>query len=171
MRQILFTLILILIPCVSAAASEPPRVQVVPKVDLSRYAGDWYELARLPMYFQEGCVDSRTSYRLVGSGDLAVVNRCRNVKDGGNREARGKAWVVDPATTAKLKISFFWSFRSDYWIIDLGQDYEFAVVGTPDREHLWILSREKRLNPVVVDAIVHRLKEQRFPVEKLIWQK
>lgn len=155
----------------SAFGADLPEVRVVPYVDLSRYAGDWHELARLPMIFQKGCVASATSYALLPGDELEVLNSCRDEKDGHLREAKGKGWVVDKKTNAKLKVSFFWPFRSDYWIIDLGRDYEYAVVGTPDRSHLWILSRSRRLSQPVMERLLTRLKEQGFATEKLIWRK
>lgn len=154
----------------SAFGADLPEVKVVPYVDLSRYAGDWYELARLPMFFQKGCVASATSYTLRPGGELEVLNSCRDEKDGHLREAKGTARVVDRKTNAKLKVSFFWPFRSDYWIIDLGRDYEYAVVGTPDRSNLWILARKHQLSPQVMERLLARLREQGFATDKLIWR-
>lgn len=170
MRAVILSLVLFF-AAGSAFGADLPEVTVVPHVDLTRYAGDWYELARLPMIFQKGCVASATSYMLRPGGELEVLNSCRDEKDGHLREAKGKGWVVDRKTNAKLKVSFFWPFRSDYWIIDLGRDYEYAVVGTPDRNHLWILARSRHLSPQVMERLLARLKDQGFATDKLIWRK
>jgi len=140
----------------------------VPKVDLQRYAGAWYEIARIDHFFQKGCVGSTATYTLKPNGEMEVVNRCRNESDGKQREAKGRAWSVDPKTNARLKVSFFWPFRGDYWIIELGHDYEYAVVGAPNRDYLWILARSKTMDESLYNAIVQRAAAQGFPVQKLI---
>ena len=93
---------------------------VVPYVDLKRYTGTWYEIARYPHRFQEGCVGSKATYTLRDDGKISVLNECYDKTFTGKiRSAKGKAWVVDKKTNAKLKVSFFWPFSGDYWIIDL----------------------------------------------------
>ena len=82
-------------------------------------------------------------------------------------EAKGRAWVAAPPDTARLKVTFFWPFRVDYWIIDLGEKYDFAVVGTPDREYLWILSRTPFLTTDTYTGILLRLEQQVFDPAKL----
>jgi apolipoprotein D and lipocalin family protein len=152
--------------CACASAGLPPAaLQVVPKVDLGRYAGRWYEIASFPQIFQRGCTDSRADYRLRGDGTVEVLNSC--LRDGRVDTAKGKAWVVDAATGAKLKVSFFWPFRGDYWIIELGGDYEYAVVSAPSMKYLWILSRTPQMDEQRYQAIVVRLKDRGFDVAKL----
>ena len=152
--------------CACASATPPPAaLEVVPRVDLARYAGRWYEIASFPQPFQRGCTDSRADYRLRGDGTVEVLNSC--LRDGRVDTATGKAWVVDEATGAKLKVSFFWPFRGDYWVIELGADYEYAVVSAPSRKYLWILSRTPRMDEQRYQAIVGRLKERGFDVAKL----
>lgn len=167
-KLISFSLLLL---ALEVTAKDLPKVRVVPQVDLSRYVGEWFEIARYPARFQEGCLASSAIYSLRPDGKIQVVNRCRDEKDGRLREAKGKAWVVDPQTNAKLKVTFFWPFRGDYWIIDLGKDYEYAVVATPNRKYLWILARKPVLEQPVLDGILARLKQQNFSTEKLIWRK
>jgi apolipoprotein D and lipocalin family protein len=133
-------------------------VTVVPKVDLARYAGKWYEIAKYPNRFQRGCAGATAEYTLApGGGTVEVVNRCVEEGPGGKeRSVRGKARVVDRETNAKLSVTFFWPFSGDYWILALGQEYEYAVVGTPDRKYLWFLSR----TPTVDDGLYARLVEE-----------
>lgn len=144
-----------------AGASLPP-LQTVDQVELRLYLGKWHEIARLPNSFQQGCMGSAAEYSLLDDGDIEVVNSCRDVKDGRLRQAKGKAWVIDALSNAKLKVSFFWPFRGDYWIIELGTDYEYAVVGTPDRKYFWILSRTKDMPDDIYSAILQRAAKQGF---------
>jgi apolipoprotein D and lipocalin family protein len=155
--------------CISSGRQDASPLEVVPFVDLSRYTGQWYEIARFPHRFQEGCFGSRTTYTLRDDGKIAVLNECHEGSFSGKiKDAKGKAWVVDRHTNAKLKVSFFWPFSGDYWIIDLGKDYEYAVVGHPDRTYLWILSRTKKMDEAVYLEILGRIATRGYDVTKLI---
>ena len=146
-----------------------PPLETVPFVDLNRYTGIWYEIARYSNSFQEGCVGSKATYSLRDDGKIDVLNECYDRSfDGGIRTARGRAWVIDKSSKAKLKVSFFWPFSGDYWIIDLGKDYEYAVIGHPKRKYLWILSRTKILHGSVYEEIITRLKEKHYDTKKLM---
>lgn len=138
-----------------AAASFPP-LQTVEKVDLSRYVGQWYEIARYPNSFQDGCLSSAALYTLRTDGDIEVLNTCRDAETGKIRQAKGRAWIVDRESNAKLKVSFFWPFRGDYWIIDLGKDYEYAVIGTPNRKYLWVLARKSSMEDKLLTELLQR---------------
>jgi len=164
--RILMALAVILLPGTSTTASaqpsELPPLHTVAQVDLSRYLGRWYEIARLPNSFQKKCLKSRADYSLRDDGDIAVLNSCQDKQDGSLRQSKGRAWVVDPATNARLKVSFFWPFRGDYWIIELGNQYEYAVVGTPNRRYFWILSRSETMDSTLYEAILQRAGQQGF---------
>ncbi len=135
-----------------------PELRTVERVDLQRYVGTWYEIAAFPQRFQRGCTATKATYSLRPDGQLDVVNRCREgAPDGPEKVARGRARVVDRETNAKLKVSFFRPFWGDYWIVELGPDYEYAVVGHPSRDYLWILARAPTMPPALYDAIVARL--------------
>jgi len=163
-----FVNILIIASCMHMKDTVLP-LQVVPYVDLSRYTGTWYEIARYPHKFQVGCVGSRATYTLRDDGKISVLNECYEESDRSKlRAAKGKAWVVDTSTNAKLKVSFFWPFSGDYWIIDLGKDYEYAVIGHPARKYLWILSRTAEMDARVYEGILTRLREQHYDISKLI---
>jgi apolipoprotein D and lipocalin family protein len=159
-----------LVGCASTGRDEGRPLEVVPTVDLLRYMGTWYEIASYPNSFQRGCTATRATYRLLEDGRVEVLNECRRGSlEGELTTARGKAKVVDPATRAKLKVTFFWPFYGDYWIIDLGEDYEYAVVGHPNRQYLWILSRTPRMDEALYDRILERLTtKQAYDVTKLV---
>ena len=145
-----------------------PELKTVLHVDLSRYLGTWYDIASFPQRFQQGCTGTTATYALRADGDLDVLNRCRKGSlDGEEDSASGRARVVDKTTNAKLKVSFFRPFWGDYWIIDLGSDYEYAVVGHPGRDYLWILSRTPVMDPAVYQGILERLKAQGYEVGRL----
>ena len=100
---------------------------------------------------------------------LFTINECYDKSFSGKlRSAKGKAWAVDKETNARLKVSFFWPFAGDYWIIDLGQDYEYAVIGHPERKYLWILSRTPTIADNVYQSILTRLQKQEYDTTKLI---
>jgi apolipoprotein D and lipocalin family protein len=153
-----------------SGASQLPPLRTVPHVDLASYAGLWYEIARYPNRFQRGCLDSRATYTLRQDGKVEVVNSCRDEHDGELRQAKGKAWPVDESN-ARLKVSFFWPFRGDYWIIELGKAYEYAVVGTPDRKYLWVLSRSPQMDDGLYEAIMERAKAQGFDPARMMRSK
>jgi apolipoprotein D and lipocalin family protein len=143
-------------------------LEAVPQVDIERYLGIWYEIASYPQRFQEGCTATTATYTLRSDGEIDVLNKCRKGGlDGPEEVAEGRARVVDRESNAKLEVSFFWPFWGDYWIIDLGPDYEYAVVGHPSRDYLWILSRTPTLDDEVYDGIVRRIEAKGYPLEPL----
>ena len=135
-------------------AGDRHTLETVSQVNLDRYVGTWYEVARLPNWFQDQCIGNVTAdYRQLDNGNIEVVNRCLK-DDGQTDEARGVARIVDTATNAKLEVSFVsvfgWNlFWGDYWILDLGDEYEYVVIGMPGRKYAWILSRTVQLSPEV----------------------
>lgn len=150
------------------ASSVKPQLQTASRVDIARYMGGWHEIARLEHLFQKNCVGSFAEYRLRPDGEVDVLNSCIDEKTGKRREAKGHAWSVDPVDNSKLKVSFFWPFRGDYWIIELGENYDYSVVGSPDRKYLWILGREPVVDEALYGEIVERLRRQGFPVDNLV---
>ena len=152
-----------------AAADKQAPMQVVSSVDLARYAGKWYEVARLPNRFQRDCAsDTTASYTLRLDGKIRVVNSCRK-SDGIIKSATGTARLAsDKEPNSKLKVSFFWPFYGNYWIIDLDPDYKWAVVGEPGRKYFWILSREPRLDDTLYQQVLDRAKQQGYDVSPLI---
>jgi len=143
------------------------RTQTVSAVDLNRYLGTWYEIASIPQWFQRGCTATTATYTLRQDGDIDVVNRCR-LLNGEQKVAHGRARVVDRTTNAKLRVSFFEPFEGDYWIIDLGREYDYAVVGSPSPDSLWILARQPSMPPALYTKIVHRLAARGYETTRLI---
>ncbi|NDD92024.1 hypothetical protein EBZ37_08070 [bacterium] len=145
-----------------------PELKTVSFVDLNRYLGRWYEISSFPQKFAKGCTGTRATYSMNKDGSVAVLNECNlNSLDGKLKQAKGKAVVVDRETNSKLKVTFFWPFSGDYWIVDLGANYEYAVVGAPNRDYLWILSRTTSLNETTYNEILARLTAQGFDVSRL----
>lgn len=146
----------------SAVAQEPtPELETVPFVDLERYQGTWYEVAKIPQSFQEGCVDTQAKYKLSRFGFVWVVNSCkRGSSEGRVRKARGIAWVVDKDTNSKLKVSFFPGTAGDYWIIDLDENYQWVVIGSPNRDAFWILSRTKEMDESLYESLILRAESK-----------
>ena len=145
---------------------EHNTLEVVPHVKLTKYLGKWYEIAHLPARFQKDCTDTTATYSLSKDGNISVLNECR--RNGKLKQTKGKAKVVDKTSGAKLKVTFFWPFSGDYWIIDLGSAYDYAVVGTPNRKYLWILSRTPQMDDELFSQLLKSVKSKGFNVNKLI---
>lgn len=148
-RPLLLALALLLAGCAATPADAPRTVE---RVDLGRYLGTWYEIARLPMWAQDNasvaCEDVTATYAARPDGRIGVLNRCLNALAGNApRQASGSAYAVEGSGNAKLRVSFFWPFFGDYWVLGLDPDYRWAVVGEPRRRWLWILSRTPAMAP------------------------
>jgi apolipoprotein D and lipocalin family protein len=141
-------------------------LEVVPHVELEKYLGKWYEIAHLPAKFQEGCNETTATYTLLKNGSISVLNQC--IKNGKMKQAKGKAKVVDKNSSAKLKVTFFWPFYGDYWIMKLGDDYDYAVVGTPNRKYLWVLNRTPQMDERLYLQLIEYIRSKGFDVNKLI---
>lgn len=151
-------------------AQDSKALTTVSSVDLSRYVGRWHEIAKIPNRFQKKCVgDTTAEYSLRPDGQIDVLNSCR-VADGTIDTARGVAKIVDRQTNARLKVSFvqflgmrlFWG---DYWILGLGDNYEYAVIGTPGRKYGWILSRTPQMSQENLEKARQILRQQGYRVE------
>ena len=152
----------------AGCASYPP-LSTVEKVDLTRYTGRWYEIARLPQWFERDATAVTAKYAARPDGKVSVVNTCHKGSPTGPLEqARGTARVVDAPVNAKLKVSFFWPFEGDYWILRLTPDYSAAAVGSPDRKTLWLLSRTPTMDAVLYDKWTRELSADGFDVSHLI---
>ncbi len=161
---------LALIPIIAVACkSNKEDLPVVPHVDIEKYLGKWYEIARLPNRFEKGLICCTADYSLNLDGSVKVINTGVKESDGSVNQATGKATIPDKNEPAKLDVSFFWPFKADYWIIDLSEDYEWAAVGAPDRETFWILAREKSLPPERMQSILNKAHRLGFDTTKLIF--
>jgi apolipoprotein D and lipocalin family protein len=163
----LFALAIMFFAGVGMAQDKPP-LNVVDSVDLQRYLGKWYEIASYPAWFQKDCTASTAEYSMMPDGKIRVVNRCRKESlDGPLKESEGKGEVIDTVTNAKLKVWFFWPFKGNYWIIELDDDYQWAVVGEPKRKYLWILSRTPIMEEKVYQDILSRLPQKGYDPARL----
>ncbi|MEI6508526.1 MAG: lipocalin family protein [Bacteroidota bacterium] len=161
-------LILIIMLMANTACSNSQTLQTVPFVDIKKYAGKWYEIASYPQRFQKGCHCTTAEYTLTDKDYVIVENRCNKESlDGKVSYIKGKAYIEANTGNAKLLVQFFWPFKGKYWIIDLADDYSYAVVSHPNREYLWILSRTPKMNADVYNQILARLKEKGFDLLKL----
>jgi len=160
----------------AAGPSDP--VTTVPAVDLTRYLGTWYEIARYDNWFQKSCAgDVAATYATRADGRLDVTNVCRT-SNGATKTAKGLAEVVDQKTRARLKVRFAPAFLSflpmvwgDYWVLGLADDYSWSVVGTPDRKYLWILARTPALTETQQNAVLTVVGAQGFEKQRLLYTK
>ena len=153
--------------CASSQNKNLPQLKTVEQVDLDKYIGLWYEVAKIPNSFQDQCAYGTTAeYKIDEDGDIVVINSCYE-EDGNLDVADGLAKVVDKKTNSKLEVSFvsfigirpFWG---DYWIIGLDDNYQWTVVGTPNRKYGWVLSRTPSLPDVTMQKIFGILKSQNY---------
>ena len=169
MKKIILSLILLLI--VGCNKNYLP-LKTVNKVDIAKYSGLWYEVARLPNSFQEDCYGTTAEYEIIDNETIRVINSCfEDSLNGEQDQAIGKAFIADKITNSKLKVQFFWPFKGDYWIIALDEiNYSYAMVGTPSREYLWILGRSKNFDKSILDKLVGYASENKFDTSKLIYE-
>lgn len=139
-------------PVGNRAVPEPRRT-----VEIERYLGRWYEIARYEQGFQRDCEGVTADYSLRPGGGISVLNRCRK-PDGRITEARGRARIADPVSNARLRVSFFGPFFGDYWILDRADDYRWAIVGEGSGRYLWILSREPTPGEAAVAGLIERAR-------------
>lgn len=169
----LLTTALLAYSATSHAQALPP-VQTIASLDVPRYMGTWFELAKFPNVFQRKCVsNTRALYTLNVDNTVQVLNRCR-IQDGSTIEALGQAKQIGNATSPVLKVRFAPEWLGwlplvwgDYWVIDLDDQYQLAAVSDAKREYLWVLSRSPKTDPRQYAALLQRLQQQGFDVDKL----
>lgn len=145
------------------------ELSTVTNVELERYSGKWYEIARLPNRFEKGMECITATYTLKDNGKVEVLNQGYSVKNKGKlNSAKGKAWVPDAKHQGRLKVSFFWPFSGDYYIIELGENYEYALVGAPSRKYLWILSRTKEIDDSLYLELLEKARTKGFDITSII---
>ena len=168
---LLATLMTASIPLAAATLpNEPTRT-----LDLARYVGQWHEIAHLPMFFQRRCVDDITAtYAIRPDGTLGVHNACRT-QDGSIQVADGEAKTVPGGPAGALEVRFAPAWLSwlpwvwaDYWVIEVDADCQWAVVGSPSRKYLWILSRQPQINPQLLQNLKDRARQRGYPVDQLV---
>jgi apolipoprotein D and lipocalin family protein len=141
-----------------------------PLVDLNQYMGEWFEVARLPVSYEENCVGTKAIYTMQPDGSVRILNTChKGGLDGPLKVAKGRATVADRQRKSKLKVSFFWPFTGDYYILEVGNGYEYALVGDPSREHLWVLSRTPQMELQLLHNLVAKAQRLGFNTGRLIY--
>jgi apolipoprotein D and lipocalin family protein len=163
----------------SCSVNRPPRglgpLKTAGKVDVDRYSGKWYEVARFPQWFQKDCASATAEYTKLPDGKIKVVNTCIRA-DGTRRSITGTAELVD-ASADRFRVRFSDSpaaklipvpEEGNYWIIDISPDYRHAIVGTPDRQFLWFLSRSPELSKIDFEMMKQSVEQQGFDIRKLV---
>lgn len=155
----------------AACSTAPPEgLRPVTSFDINRYLGQWYEIARLDHSFERGMSDVNATYQLQGDGSVKVINRGYDTQRQAWKEAIGRALFVGDSSTASLKVSFFGPFYGGYHVIALDQqNYRWSLVAGPDRDYLWILSRDKTLPAEVREQLLSQARALGFATDKLIW--
>jgi apolipoprotein D and lipocalin family protein len=142
---------------------------VVESVDLNRYKGLWFEIARLPNFFERKLKCASATYTLRDDGKITVLNKGNYLSDPQkSTSSQGIAWVPDKNSPAKLKVQFFWPFSGDYWILDLDNDYRYVLVGDPSLKYLWILSREKKMDESIYEMLLKKAIENGYDLKSII---
>lgn len=165
---------LLLVLSLSVQAKDEPVLQPVPSLDVARYMGTWYEIAKYPNRFQKKCLrNTSAQYSLQEDGRIKVVNSCLQA-EGKTDVAEGEARQVGNTNSPQLEVRFAPAWLSwlpmvwgDYWVIDLDPQYQLAAVSEPEREYLWILSRTPQVSQTAYDALLTRLRAKGFDLDKL----
>ena len=173
-RLWLCALATLLVAGTASAQTDPTALQPIASLDVARYQGTWFEIAKYPNRFQKKCVrNTRADYQPQSNGTLQVINRCA-MADGQTTEALGAARQVGPADSPKLEVRFAPAWLSflplvwgDYWVIDLDPQYQLVAVSEPKREYLWVLSRTPKVEAVAYQALLTRLAQGGFDLKRL----
>nr|WP_321409059.1 lipocalin family protein [uncultured Carboxylicivirga sp.] len=161
------TFLLLLLILVSSCSSNED-LPTVKDVDLTKYQGTWYEIARLPNRFEKGLKCVTANYTPDEDGTIKVINKGINTEDQSKSEtAIGKAKVPDAQFPGQIKVSFFGPFYGDYYIIDLDENYHYALVGDPSRKYLWILSRTPKIDNEIYNSLITKAEKLGFNVSEL----
>ena len=141
-----------------AEHKELPELETVEYVDLNRYLGKWYDIASIPQRFSKGCTNTTAEYALNSRGNISVLNTC--VVDGDVSVAKGVAIVRDKVSNSKLDVQFFWPFKGKYWIMEIGDNYDYALVGHPNRNYFWFLSRTPNVSDEFYNEVMLRVQQK-----------
>lgn len=148
----------------------PEGITPVKGFDINRYAGTWYEIARLDHGFERGLTHVTAEYKVDKDGNIKVINRGFNLKRGQWEASDAKAYFIDGTDVGRLKVSFFGPFYGSYNVFELDEkNYAWAMATGPSRNFLWILSREKTLDPAVMQQLIEKAKKLGFRLDKIIY--
>ena len=169
LKKIIFIVLINVLVISSAIAEENKNLKVVSNLDLHKFQGVWYEIAHNPWFPEKNCFAMIAHYKLIEDSKIEVTNICR--KHGFNGEISkivGKAWLVDQTITSKWEVQFIWPFSLDYWVIDLEENFNYAVIGEPDKENFWILSRKPFMEKGLLAKIISQSKMKGYDLSNLI---
>ena len=153
----------------SAFAEENKKLEAVSNLELQKFQGVWYEIAHNPWFPENNCFSMIADYKLLENNEIEVTNICRKYGfDGEISKITGKAWLVDPTIKSKWEVQFIWPFTLDYWVIDLQEDYKYAVIGEPDKENIWILSRKPIMKKSLLVKIIKKTEMKGYDLSNLI---
>jgi apolipoprotein D and lipocalin family protein len=164
-KNLLFLIAMLMMS--SAQSQKSPSI--VSTVDLNRYKGLWYEIARLPNFFERKLKCTSATYTLREDGRITVLNKGNYLSDPKkSTSSKGVAWIPDKKYPAKLKVQFFWPFTGDYWIMDLDKEYRYVLVGDPSAKYLWILAREKKMDEQTYQMLLKKAIDNGYDVKSII---
>lgn len=162
-NSIIIGLLIMLLP----GCKSTDMLTTVSRLDLNRYQGTWYEIARLPNSFEGGLTSVTASYSLKENGQIKVINQGYK-SDKKLKSITGVAWVPDDKFPGRLKVRFFWPFSGKYYVIHVDDEYQYALVGSPSRRFLWILAKQPEISEEVFSQFLEIARKERFSVEELI---
>ena len=161
--------LLVLLSCSKTNTMEKIDTTTVEKVDLNRYLGTWYEIARFPHSFEKGLVGVTANYSFRKDGKIRVLNQgYKGTLDGKLSRAEGKAKIPDPDDTSRLKVSFFLFFYGDYFVLELDESYQWAMIGSSSPNYFWILSRTPQMAPAVYQMLLDNAEKRGYELGQLI---
>lgn len=164
-RLYLITICIIMISCIN----DKVELTTVSPVNLEKYSGTWYEIARLPNRFEKGLECVTATYTLRSDGKIEVINKGRKVEEQNKiSKIKGVAWVPDKRFPGRLKVRFFWPFSGKYYILDLDKNYRYALVGEPSRRYLWVLSKDKQLDSNIYSRLIERAAGMGFDTARVV---
>lgn len=141
----------------------------VKELDLNRYLGTWYEIARFPHSFEKNMVGVTATYSLRDDGKIRVLNQgYKNTLNGELSVAEGKAKIPDPSEPGKLKVSFFWIFYGDYNVLELDENYQYVMIGSSTDKYFWILSRTPQMSPETYEMLLEKARKRGYNLDKLV---
>ncbi len=165
---IVIFILLIQISCGNSAKTESNTMKTVEKVDLERYMGTWYEIARFTHSFEKGLVGVSATYSLKKNGKVEVLNQgFKDSLTGKLKKAKGFAKIPDPNIPGRLMVYFFWPFGGEYLILDLDDNYQYVLVGSSSKDYLWILCRTKTMDDLIYNNLVKKAELLGFDTSRL----
>ncbi|MEK0421713.1 MAG: lipocalin [Bacteroidetes bacterium] len=159
-------IMLLLVGAVLISCMKNSNKYTVNNLDIKRYAGTWYEIARFPHRFERDLQKVTATYTLLEKGGIKVTNRGQNPK-GNWKEVNGKAFVPYTSQSGKLKVQFFWPFRAPYWVHRIDPEYRYALVGGPGNDYLWVLCREKSMPEEMYQDYLKTARELGYDIARL----